>query len=175
MHIQATRYVLQAVSIDEVWWVPVWSHAFDSKSAQTPYPHRLEMCRRAIQELGPRVRISEVERELGGTNRSIDTVEYLQKTLPNMDFRMVIGTDVLHERHLWKEFDRLIELAPPILLGREDYPCPEGFEASPPFPNVSSTAIRNAIKAGDSPVDAIPLAVEHYIRSEGLYQGEQNS
>ena len=56
-----------------------------------------------------------------------------RKPLPNMDFRMVIGTDVLHERHLWKEFDRLIELAPPILLGREDYPCPEGFEALPRF------------------------------------------
>ena len=127
------------------------------------------MCHLAIGEMGPQVRISEVERELGGVNRTIDTVEHLQHTFPHLGFRIVIGTDVLQERHLWKEFDRLVELAPPIVLGRTDYPCPDGFEASPPFPNMNSTSIRNSLQEGRELKGQVPLEVEKYIREKNLY------
>ena len=169
VHLLATTYVLHALPVEEVWWIPVWKHAFESKSDLTPYSQRLEMCHLAIGEMGPQVKISEVERDMGGVNRTIDTVEHLQHTFPHLGFRIVIGTDVLQERHLWKEFDRLLELAPPIVLGRADYPCPSGFEASPPFPNINSTSIRNSLQEGQELKGQVPLEVEKYIRAKNLY------
>ena len=36
---------------------------------------------------------------------------------PNRD-RLVIGTDILHERHQWLRWDDVVRLAPPIVVGR---------------------------------------------------------
>lgn len=168
-HVLASTYVLTSQPVDEIWWIPVFNHAFDSKAGITPFEDRIAMCERAIHLLGPRAVVQTVERELGGVNRSIDTVRHLMRKYPNSSFRLVIGTDVLPERHLWKNFDELCELAPPIVLGRKSYPCPEGWEASPPLPNINSREIRSKLKRGQSTVGLLPNGVEHYIRKHSLY------
>ena len=170
-HVLASTYVLTAQPVDEIWWIPVFRHAFDSKSGMTPFEDRIAMCERATQLLGPRAVVLAVERELGGVSRTIDTIRHLMREYPDCSFRWVVGTDVLPERHLWKDFDGICELAPLIVLGRRGYPTPEGWQASPPLPNVNSREIRSRLRRGQPVEGLIPNSVEQYIQERELYRG----
>lgn len=171
-HVMTVAYVLATAPVDEVWLVPVARHAFDKGRALVPYTLRHRMCELAMAPFGGRVRVSDVEQRLGGTSRTIDTVEHLLRERPELELRLVMGTDLLAERHLWKEFDRLERLAPPIVIGRQGAPAPPGYTASPALPAVASSDIRARIAQGDPPEGLLPRAVAAFIAEHGLYRGE---
>jgi nicotinate-nucleotide adenylyltransferase len=148
-HTLASAWALQTQPIDEVWWMPTYQHAFGKDLA--PYEDRLEMCRLATRDLS-RVRIHDIERRLGGESRTIDTVQALKLEEPDADFWLIVGTDILAERHKWKNWDGLMELVQLIVVGRSGY---ESFAAAGDLaagfslPQVSSTAIRQALRTPD--------------------------
>ena len=168
-HVLASTYVLTTQPIDEVWWIPVYQHAFDSKSELTPFEDRIAMCEHATELLGPRAVVLPVERDLGGVSRTVDTIRHLMREHPDCEFRLVIGTDVLPETHLWKDFDQICELAPPIILGRRGYPAPDGTEVSPPLPNINSGDIRKRLRRNQTVDGLLPNGVRRYIRARQLY------
>jgi nicotinate-nucleotide adenylyltransferase len=165
-HLLAGCYLLATRDLD-LWIMPCANHPF-GKELQ-PFEERLAMCRLLAAELGPRASATEIEAELGGEGRTIDTVLALQALHRDLSFRLVVGADVLLERHLWKRWDDLSRLAPPIVLGRDGVDPPEGFELEITLPQVSSTEIRRRISAGE-PVDRlVPRSVLAHIRARGLY------
>ena len=166
-HVLAVTYALSTAPIDDVLVVPVFQHPFAKELAS--FDDRLEMCRLAMGWL-PGVTISKVEQELGGESRTLRTVEHLIATRPRDAFRLLVGADVLADLPKWHRFDRIRELAPPIVLGRagvEEREAPEAF-----LPAVSSTELRDRLAAGD--VDAIrarvPTKVLEYIAEHRLYR-----
>src|SRR5690606_26062867 len=107
---------------------------------------RVALCR-AVASLLEGVEVTEVEAEVPGEGRTIDTVEHLLRTRPGVSFRLVVGTDILHETDQWKAFDRLVTLAPLVVLGRSGYErtpaLPPGslWLGDVPLPRVSSTEV----------------------------------
>lgn len=171
-HVMTVAYVLATAPVDEVWLVPVAHHAFAKDRSLAPYAHRHRMCELAMAPFGERVRTSDVELCMGGTSRTIDTVDRLRAERPELDLALVMGTDLLAERHLWKDFDRLERTAPLIVIGRDGAPTPEGYTASPSLPEVSSSDIRARIGRGALPLELLPRAVAAYIVENGLYASE---
>ena len=167
-HVLAVTYVLATEEVDLVAVVPCDRHPFAKELA--PFGHRFAMCERAMGWL-PRTQILRVEEELGGESRTLRTVEHLSKVHADWRMRLVLGADVLLEGPRWHGFDRVAELAPPIILGRAGVTTPEA--PRPILPEVSSTAIRDAIRGGRTPEIAplVPRAVLAYIETEGLYRG----
>ena len=176
-HVLGVVYALSTAPIDEVLVVPVYRHPFAKCLA--PFADRLEMCRLALGWL-PRVTISRVEEELGGESLTLTTLEHLRTSRPDLSLRLLVGADVLGDLPKWHRWDRIAELAPPLVLGRSGVPplgdhahVPGGVPApSPPvLPHVSSTHIRAALEAGD--VEAVrglvPAAVLDHIVAAGLY------
>ena len=160
-------WVLTSTDVDELWVVPTWSHAFSK--ALVDYELRSEMCTAAFSSLNPhRVRVSDVERQIGGESRTIDTVEYIRDQYAIEDIRIVVGADIFTERHLWKRWDDLSTLCSFIVVGRDGYAPPEGIEVSPPLLDVSSTQVRQALQAGITPT-TIPRRVASIIRAHTLY------
>jgi nicotinate-nucleotide adenylyltransferase len=160
-HQMAMLLLLETEPVDQVWMIPTFEHAFGKPLA--PFEDRLEMCRRAAGALGQRVRVSEVEREMGqAPSRSYDTVVELRRRHPATGFRLVVGADILAERDAWYRWDDLVALAPLIVLGRGD-----GELALPP---VSSTAVRERVARGHSAVPLVSRAVMDYIAGRGLYR-----
>jgi nicotinate-nucleotide adenylyltransferase len=154
--------------VDEVWLAPCNQHAFGKELAS--FNDRLEMCRLLVAPFDPdRVKVSAIEGTLDGENRTIDTILTLKERHPNTSFRLLIGADVLQEREKWKSFDELMALSPPIIVGREGYKAPDGFVASTPLIQLSSSQIRARLKAGESVWSSVPHAVIEYIRTQGLY------
>ncbi len=181
-HSLATLWVLQTQPVDEVWWVPTHEHAFDKQLVD--FEARLEMCRRAIADF-QRVRIHDIERTLGGENRTIDTVRALQQRHDSTDFWLVVGTDILDEVQRWKNWEGLTEMVHLVVVGRQGYrrtdPAVSDRSRSVvdsrdlQLPDLSSTKIRNALASCD--YDAIrpwiPQTVLDYIEHHGLYLGEE--
>jgi nicotinate-nucleotide adenylyltransferase len=167
-HVLAVAYVLAATDVDQVIVVPCLNHPFAKELAA--FEHRFVMCERAMGWL-PRTRISRVEEELGGESFTLRTVGHLRERNPGASFRLVIGADVLLDASRWKEFDSVKELAPLIVLGRAGIIAP----GAPPaiLPDVSSTAIRDAVRAGRSADVSllVPREVMAYVKDHALYRG----
>lgn len=141
-HVLAVTAALSLYELDEVWVVPTFAHPF--AKALSPYELRLELCELAMAPCA-RVRVLDVERTLGGESRTVRTLEHLGAEHPGVAFRLVIGADVLREKAKWHRFDRIEEIAPPIVLGRVGYP--EGPPAV--LPDVSSTCVRELLRKGE--------------------------
>jgi nicotinate-nucleotide adenylyltransferase len=170
-HLLAAVYALSTAPIDRV-----------SKTL-IDFEHRLAMCRLALGWV-PRVEVSTVERELGGESLTLRLVEHLAAEHPELSLRLLIGADVLADLPKWHRFDRIAQIAPPLVLGRVGVVPPEDaggrighpggipMPSFPALPRVSSTEIRALVSAGD--LDAVrgrvPLSVLEYILSHGLYR-----
>jgi len=115
-HQLACLYVLETFPIDELWLVPVFRHAFDKRL--TSYRHRLAMCELLAQSLSPRVRISQVEEELGGPSYTLHMVRRLREKHPGVEFSLVIGSDLLKERERWYGWRELSSMLPFLVLQR---------------------------------------------------------
>lgn len=176
-HVLAAAYVLSVHAVDGVLVVPVFQHPFDK--ALAPFEQRLAMTRLAMSHL-PAVAVSDIERELGGESRTLHTIERLIESDQDRSLRLVIGSDVLADLPKWHRFDRIAELAPPIVLGRIGYPAPDidltkfGIHAPPPggvLPEVSSSEIRTALQRGDAAANhLLPATVRQFIADHGLYR-----
>lgn len=166
-HVLAVVYALSTAPIDEVIVVPVYRHPFAKELAS--FEDRLAMCELALGWI-PRTTISRVEEELGGESRTLRTIEHLVAAHPDWELRLLVGADVLPDLPKWHRFDRIAELAPPIVLGRAGVDvagAPTAF-----LPQVSSTEVRDALAAGDRAAVApcLPAAVLDYVTGHGLYQ-----
>lgn len=169
-HVLAVAYALSVEPIDEVLVVPVFRHPFAKDL--TSFEDRAAMCRLALGWIAG-VRVSDVERELGGESRTLRTLEHLGAEHPEWSLRLLVGADVLLDASKWHRFDRVTELAPLLVLGRAGV---EQVEAPEPLlPRVSSTRIRAALRAGrvDEVRHLLPRSVVDYILARGLYRSEQ--
>jgi nicotinate-nucleotide adenylyltransferase len=172
-HQLACLYVRETAAVDEVWMVPTFRHpwaeghdapAHPIKQELAPFDDRFEMCRRAAARL-PGVTVSRVEAELGGESRTLLTVQHLRKTRPGDAFTLVVGADLVAERHLWFGYRELEQLVDFFVLGRAGHGGPP-----PELPAVSSTDIRAALRRGDDVSRLVSQGVLSYIRERGLYQ-----
>lgn len=166
-HALAVVYAIECAPVDEVLVVPVFQHPFSKELAS--FEHRLEMCRAAMGWI-PHATISMIEQELGGESLTLRMLTRLSQKRPDVTLRLLVGADVLADLPKWHRFDKIAEIAPPIVLGRA------GVDASeapfPVLPRVSSTEIRAALARRD--IDAVrpllPSRVIAYIEEHGLYK-----
>jgi nicotinate-nucleotide adenylyltransferase len=163
-HQMVMLYVLETCDLDALWMIPTYRHPFAKELVA--FEHRCRMCELAAAALGARVEVSRIEGELARpVSRTLDTIEVLTARHPDTRFRLVIGADILHESHKWYRWDRIVELAPPIVVGRA------GLDgAGVDMPAVSSTEIRARLGRGDSAEALVPRGVLRYIAEQGLYR-----
>lgn len=144
-HTFAATWAIQTLPIDEVWWMPVYTHAFGKNLL--PWSNRLDLVKATLATLSERMKLCTVEAELGQKSRTIDTLQHLQKKHPNHKFSLLVGGDLLPEIPRWKDGPRLQDTVKIYAIGRSGYPAKIAEDLV--LPNVSSTALRDAIQTGD--------------------------
>lgn len=164
-HLSVCESTLSLTDIDELMVIPCYEHAFGKVS--TSFQHRLRMCEIAFCEMG-RVRISDVERELGGRSFTVNTIEHLCRTMPETEFALVIGADAYLDRNGWRDFDQITQLAELIVFGRHGVGLDRPVLPAPP--PLSSTEIRNKLARGEEIAHLVSRGVLEYIEEHGLYQ-----
>jgi nicotinate-nucleotide adenylyltransferase len=165
-HQLVALYVLETAPVDALWLVPAFQHAMGKPLA--PFEDRLRMTELAAAALGPRVRVSDVERVIGGESRTIRTLSHLRQANPGHVFSLVIGADLLPEIPSWLGGDELRRTVPFIVVGRGGVAAEaaSGLE----MPPVSSSDVRRRLAAGESVDGLVPRAVVEYIAQHGLYR-----
>jgi nicotinate-nucleotide adenylyltransferase len=162
-------YVLETADVDELWFVPAFQHPFHK--ALEPFQDRRAMCERAIEALGRRARVSDVEERLGGASLTLRTVRRLMEDHPDHAFSLVIGSDLVAETDTWHGIAELRRLAPFIVVQRGGHASEVAPNGMPPvtMPEISSREIRASLAAGRSTNGWVSRRVLDYIAERRLY------
>lgn len=166
-HTLVAAYVLSRHAPDRVLVVPTRAHPFDKKLSA--FEHRLAMCELAMRDL-QRVEVSAIEGELELPSLTLRMLEALQQRLPWARLELVIGSDLVAETPSWHNFERVRQLAPPLVVPRAGH-LPEGSPPdAPALPAISSTRIRERVARGEPIDDWVCPAVASHIAKHGLYR-----
>jgi nicotinate-nucleotide adenylyltransferase len=167
-HQMVAVWVVSTRAVEAVWFVPTYRHAFGKELVA--FETRCELLARLLEPLGDWAAVSRIERELGRESRTIDTVRQLRATRPELELSLVVGADILLEAHKWKQWDELVATTPLHVIGRAGHDVP-GRRFALELPDVSSTALRERLAAGDLEYcrERIPARVLERIVEGGLY------
>ncbi len=166
-HLMAAYWTLATQGVSELWLLPAYRHPFGK--ALAPFEDRVRMCELAARAVRG-VRVCTAEAELAGdplVGKTARTLEHLVARNPALRFALVIGGDIVAETPSWYRWERIVELARVIVVGRHGHPGPGGL---PSLPDVSSTEIRARIARGESAAALVPAAVLRYVEERGLYR-----
>jgi len=166
-HMMAAYWTLATQGVSEVWLLPSYRHPFGK--ALAPFEDRLRMCELAAAALRG-VHVCGAEAELADdplVGKTARTLEHLVGKHPGVRFALVVGADVLGETEKWYRFDRVLELARLIVVGREGHP---GGEGAPVLPAISSTEVRERLRRGEDVSALVPTRVLRYLAEKGLYR-----
>ncbi|MBF0285738.1 MAG: nicotinate (nicotinamide) nucleotide adenylyltransferase [Magnetococcales bacterium] len=199
-HLIPAREAAERLDLSKVLLVPAGGHPFKGGGGgMTPAAHRLAMTRLAAAG-EPRLVVSELETAREGVTFTIDTVRTLARSEPELEIHLLLGSDLLGELHLWREWERLTDYAHVVVMGRPGYRaldprlpvaelwCPLQVERVEALDRrrlgrfgvatlevsaleVSSTEIRSRLRTGREIRWFTPEPVREYIRAHGLYRG----
>lgn len=132
---------------EQVWLVPVFRHAFEGLHSKSlaAFEARLSWCEAFAADVGPFVRVCDVERELPTPSYTIATLRHLAAVHPEHQLRLVVGADVLPQLPKWRDWSAIEAEFSPIVVGRAGFPA---VPDAPTFPDVSSTEVRARLEAG---------------------------
>ena len=154
-HLLAAHYVRATQGVDEVWLIPSFHHPFGK--ALTAFEHRTRMCEALCADTSGWLKVSDIERQLGGEGRTVDTLSRLRELNPGHRYTLVIGSDIVKDLPNWKDFARIEQMARVLVLYRAGYPSERAV--GPPLAEVSSTEIRESLTRGVAPDALVPAAV----------------
>jgi nicotinate-nucleotide adenylyltransferase len=177
-HVAAAVAAHKQLGLDEVRIIPAGQAPLRSGAPQASAADRATMCRLAFVD-HPWAVVDERETRRAGTSWSIDTARELAKEFPHALRVWILGADQLARLDRWKDVAELCGLVEFAVLSRDGISTvPPASVASvirltvlkAPAVQVSSTALREALRRGDSPRNGLPLAVARHIDERSLYQ-----
>ena len=123
-----------------------------------------------------KMKASNIEFKLPQPSYTVNTLAYLKEKYPDNDFALIMGTDNLENFHRWKNYEEILKNYQLYV-----YPRPEagGGEllknknvkfVNAPLMEISSTAIRKAIKEKKDVRYFVPLAAWEYMRESHFYE-----
>lgn len=174
-HLIIANYMANHTDLDEVWLVVSPHNPLKQKSSLANSFDRLEMVNLALSD-ADNLQASQIEFSLPQPSYTIDTLTHLSEQYPSYGFTLIMGADNLYSLHRWKNYklllrDYKIAVYPrPGFQGHELETHPSVTVTDTPLMELSSTFIREAVKAGRSIRFFVPDAVMDFIDKKGLYQ-----
>jgi nicotinate-nucleotide adenylyltransferase len=177
-HLLAASDAYEQLILDRIILVPAATQPLKAGLAGASAAQRLEMTRLLVTE-DARFEVSSVEVERGGLSFTVDTLMHFATQYPTAQRFLLLGADVLGSFGQWRHPERILELANLVLLERQSEPpltVPDALvdrgmrRLSTRRIDVSSTEIRERVRAGKSIRGFVPDAVAAYIAGEGLYR-----
>lgn len=174
-HLAIANYMIEFSEIEQLWFVVSPQSPFKQKQNMLDDYQRLELVNRAI-EGDDRLRANSVEFKLAKPSYTIDTLTYLQEENPNHQFYILMGSDNLEHFHKWKNYEQIIQQYQILVYPRpgfdeNNYEKHEHIQiVNAPNMEISSTFLRNAIKAGKDVRHFIPEKAWQYIDEMNFYR-----
>jgi nicotinate-nucleotide adenylyltransferase len=146
--------------------------------------HRMALCRLAVRDDEGRFEVANLETEREGASYTVDTLEELHSRGPDNELYLIVGGDIAAGLPEWREPERVLSLATlavakrpgterpavEVALGRLRGGGRANFFDMPEI-GISSTMVRERVRAGAPIRYLVPDAVAAYIYQHGLYRG----
>ena len=159
-HISLARQLRQKAGLDEVWLMVSPQNPLKQSSDLLDDTQRMAMARLALEGVEGIV-ASDYEMHLPKPSYTWNTLQALSKDYPDREFVLLMGGDNWNLFDRWYCHEDIKKNYEIVVYTRT--PGESGFI------DISSTEIRERIKAGKSIRRMVPKAVADYIRKEGLY------
>lgn len=169
-HAIIAKEVQLTCDLNEMWFIPTNEPPHKQQAVARPN-ERLAMLQELIKE-EPTWKVNEIELKRTGKSYTIDTMQALHEMYPSHNFQFLIGADMVEYLSKWERIDELMGLMTFISVQRPGYEIDSHFpikEVQVPTINVSSTMIRERLRAHRSPHYLLPKSVYTYIKERQLY------
>ena len=184
-HLVTAEEAWQQYDLDVVMFIPAGLPPHKSSEHISEAEHRYMMTILAVIN-NPRFQVSRFEIDKRTPSYTIDTVKYFLNLYgENTNIYFITGTDAVLEILTWKNIEELLDICNFIAASRPDYSLEKIHKTvglhypailnkvhllENPAMSVSSTYIRERVKAGKTIKYLTDEMVEHYIYKYGLYQ-----
>ena len=120
-HRRISLAAIDALGLDEVWWLVSPGNPLKSGKEMAPFEARLESAR-AMARRAP-IKATDFEARIG-TRYSIDTVGELLRRHPRDRFIWLMGADTVAQFHHWKQWRGIARRVPIAVIARPGYDGP---------------------------------------------------
>ena len=186
-HLNMAAEVAEKLALDALLFIPTGIPVFKRDQEVSPAEDRLEMCRLAI-ECNPSLDVSAIEVEREGDTYTIDTLRQMREHYPeNVQFYFITGSDAAVTVGKWRGSHEIAKLATLVVVTRPGVEVGEqqlaaiheaGFLdvkcVETTLLDISSSNIRERMKAGKEVRYFLPPSIWKYIRAHGLYGTSAN-
>jgi len=117
-HRHISRCAMNALGLDEVWWLVSPGNPLKPDITMAPLPVRLKSAHE--QARGAPIVPTAIERELG-TRYTVDTLLALILRYPRRQFVWLMGADNLAQFHLWRKWRTIACTMPIAVIARPGY------------------------------------------------------
>ena len=117
-HRRISLFAMDALGLDEVWWLVSPGNPLKPKDGMAPLAARLASAR-AMARRSPIVPTA-IERELG-TRYTVDTLAALSRRFARHDFVWLMGSDNLAQFHRWRRWRQIARTMPIAVIARPGY------------------------------------------------------
>ncbi|MCY7339304.1 MAG: nicotinate-nucleotide adenylyltransferase [Sphingomonas bacterium] len=117
-HRRMSLAALDALGLDEVWWLVSPGNVLKPAAGMAPYQARLASAR--VMARRSRIKVSDFEAQIG-TRYTVDTLDAIVRRWPRDRFVWLMGEDILPMFHHWKEWRRLAQIVPIAVISRPGY------------------------------------------------------
>ncbi|HWX19446.1 MAG TPA: nicotinate (nicotinamide) nucleotide adenylyltransferase [Candidatus Binatia bacterium] len=173
-HLLVAQAAREELDLARLFFIPASQSPFKPERQPTPAKERLRLLRLAL--VGKDwCEIDEQEIKRGGLSYTIDTLRDYSRRFPQAQLFYLIGADHVPQLPKWRQVEDLARLAEFVVIARPG----QAQAAFPPlfrgrmlagFPlGISSSQLRERVKAGLSIDHMVPTAVAEAIHNNGLY------
>ncbi|MBJ6801227.1 nicotinate-nucleotide adenylyltransferase [Geomonas propionica] len=196
-HLRIAEEARDLFQLDRVVFIPAATPPHKPQVGELSFASRLEMVRRAVAG-NPCFEVSDMEAVRGGRSYSVDTLRQLHAERPEDELFFIVGADSFNDISTWHQYQAIFALCNIVSVQRPGSTIASLTQALPVaisgefcydsaakrlnhssghcvyaldgvLLDISSSHIRQLVKAGRSIRYLIPEAVEHYIKEQGLY------
>ena len=166
-HLALANWLCEFAGLDEVWFVLTPHNPLKDRSNLMDDRLRYELVEASIAGY-PKFKASDFEFSLPQPTYTIDTLRALEKTYPDRQFHFIMGADNWAFIKRWKESDQLISNYPILVYPRKGYEIqipsdiPSIRIVDAPLMEISSTFIRESLKAGKDVRFFLPEAIRNH-------------
>jgi nicotinate-nucleotide adenylyltransferase len=171
-HLVAAEQAAERLDLVQVRFVPARCHPFKSGHHASP-EDRVAMVAAAVQD-NPRFVVDTRELRRPAPSYTADTLRELGTASPGDALFLLLGADAAAELPQWHDAEAIATLATVVVVTRPGVAAPPHrlirTVVEVPGIDISATAIRDAVRRGESIRYLVPPAVAAYIVSHGLYR-----
>ena len=173
-HLLVARAAVEELGLTRIFFIPAAQSPFKPELKPAPDADRLRFLRLALAGW-TQAEVDEQEIRRGGISYTVDTLRDYALRFPSAELFYLIGADNAAKLNEWREPAELARLAEFVAIPRPGggdpvFPAPFRGQTLRGFPfAVSSSEIRDRVRAGLPVEHLVPPAVAEAIRAGGAY------